>query len=128
MSITKELERRKAEREALVAEETADRAEKHRLLEVQAQKLIAYQAAREQELGSLGVITRAERTSMQFEYNHIAVVVKSDLTGFSVYASKMDGGEPLAVSLPGSRKTFVDPYELDAYLAEVIDRVNTRKM
>jgi hypothetical protein len=128
MSITKELARRQAEREAVEGREIADRAKKASRLEEQAEKLAAYQVERAQELGSLGVVTRADRKTMRFDYKHIAVVVTPDLNEFSVYAAKIDSGEPIAVSLAGSKKTFADPYELDAYLADVIDRVNMSRM
>jgi hypothetical protein len=128
MSIKQELERRQAEREALEAKDIADRAKRLSKLEEQAGKLVAYQAERAQELGSLGVVTHADRKTMRFDYKHIAVVVTPDLNEFSVYASKINSGEPLAVSLAGSKKIFADPYELDAYLADVIDRVNMGRM
>ena len=128
MSITKELARRQAEREAVEGREIADRAKKASRLEEQAEKLAAYQVERAQELGSLGVVTRTDHKTMRFDYKHIAVVVTPDLNEFSVYAAKIDSGEPIAVSLAGSKKTFADPYELDAYLADVIDRVNMSRL
>jgi len=128
MSIKDELNRRQQQRDALKAEEDADKKKKNETLKGNEGKLRAYQSARENELGGLGIVTHIENMRMTFTYKGVTVVVDPSLDGFSLFTTKPQKNSPFAQILPGSKKAVSNVDELDLYLAEVIDLVNQGRL
>jgi hypothetical protein len=128
MSIKSEVERLKQEHTAAAKAKQTEQAKKGAAYTERERQLEQHLKKQETELNDLGIKYGLSGGRAILNYKHASIFIDVGLNELSAFVAVPKSGLPVSQPVRGTQKKLKDWTALDAYIGEVIDKVNQNKL